>query len=307
MRANARWLLPSALLLVAVGLLLVTYLANPFGLGDGEPAAATAEASASPGSYLFVQTASGGTLRDLGDGTFTLELRDVAPRSTYFSDRPERDAGTMDPARMLSDVWEADIPPPNAALVATTAGNSRVTLPLELTNPTYDPSAATMTFDADLLEELPGSLQDLGLAEVGSLADDFTEAELFIDTTFNHCVIALENYTNRSFQLRSKDPPDGNRWGPGDPPDGINGGGSVQAFKFKYRSEEADKTGTVVYEDILTPTRTLTIEVTCHGDLGAVVSATARTTPSNDHHVAITFPSGNVRFVVYDSGPLSVN
>ncbi|MGE0228783.1 MAG: hypothetical protein AB7I38_00355 [Dehalococcoidia bacterium] len=304
MDRSKRWLLPSAFLAAAVAFLLVTYTVNPFGVGDTGAAAGSAGETESTEvtSYLYVQTSRGGSLRDLGNGSYALELSGVAPRSTYFGDRPARDAGTVAPDEMIRTVWEPDLPAPNAALVATNAAGDRVTAPFELTQPTYDAASATMTFTANLLETLPQELENLGLADEGTLAGDFADADLFIDTTFNHCNIEVENYTNVPFELKSKDPSDDNRWGPGDPPTYLNPNAATTTFKYKYRSNSAQKSGQVVYYNPFNSSETLTLEWTCRGNDGLVRDGTASTHPFGAHQLTVDILRGDetVRYVIYD-------
>ncbi|MGE0228126.1 MAG: hypothetical protein AB7U23_06390 [Dehalococcoidia bacterium] len=269
MRRHILWLIPSALLAAAIAFLLLTYITNPFGLGDDEGFSRALTATSSVGGgYLYVQTAEGGTLRGLGNGTYSLELTGVAARSTYFSDRPARDAGTDDPADMISSLWEPDLAPPNAALVATGADGVRVTVPLELTNPSYDASVGTMRFVATPLDAIPDGLIGLELERVGTAPETFTEADLFIDTSFNICYLKVVNYSVVRFVLESKDPDDADRWGPSSPPSVLTSNGTTSVtIKYKYRSDSARKSGQLVYQDANNAYRKLTLSWTCAGDI----------------------------------------
>jgi hypothetical protein len=89
-------------------------------------AAASAAEAAGPegtGEFLFVQTAEG-LMYDGASGTLT--LTGVAPQTLFFTDRPDRIAGTMTTERFVpfwsegSDSFLSD--PPNADVSATVDG-----------------------------------------------------------------------------------------------------------------------------------------------------------------------------------------
>ncbi|MGE0228799.1 MAG: hypothetical protein AB7I38_14750 [Dehalococcoidia bacterium] len=308
MRWDPRWLATSVLLFAAVASLIVTYTANPLGLGEDESVIeAPSEAAQETGlGVLYVQTAAGGTLRDLGDGTHALQLRGVAPRSTYFSDRPARDAGTIDANEMLTTVWDPTVAPPNASLVATNADGERVTVPFELIEPAYDSAAATLMFTATPLEQTSVALRSLELAPAGSLAGEFTEAELFIDDATQHCVITVENYTSTPFVLRSSDA-SGASWPSGAPADVINPIPETVTFKLSYKTGSHAKTGEAVYAEYLEPSRSVTLEVHCRGGIHSHVESAGGTVGPGSGRLSVntTFPSdGSVRFAIYELPPI---
>jgi hypothetical protein len=77
----------------------------------GDPAAGPAP---DPSSVLAVVNSRHGTLR-VHDGSGLLTLTGVSPRPVWFSDRPQRAAGTYS-VQEFTDVFFRDQQPPNAAL-----------------------------------------------------------------------------------------------------------------------------------------------------------------------------------------------
>ena len=150
------------------------------------------------GSFLFVQTASGGTFRTNPDagkaatgGTptpgggadYLLTLENHAGETIYFSDRPERVFGQTPTQGFLDGLGFASDNPPNAAIVAQTDGGEDV-LVVELFTPTFDDKAGTLTYGANVPKGKQ-AVSGLAYAEAkqndGTIAAQFTHASLFID------------------------------------------------------------------------------------------------------------------------------
>ncbi len=87
-------------------------------------------------SLLFALESRAGTLvpdAAAGKGHFTLTLRGVERRATWFTDRPQRNAGRVT-TRKLFRAWRElgfRATPPNAALVVDRAKSSRDTVAVE--------------------------------------------------------------------------------------------------------------------------------------------------------------------------------
>jgi hypothetical protein len=143
----------------------------------------TAPASTTP-TYLFVQQATGGTMAPADDGTWTLTLTGVVPRTVFFADRPEREAGTVATAELVtvSELFDPDNPP-NAAVVLAEPGSEREdVLIVELRQPVYDAAAGTLRYTVTVLGESGAE----GLAAWSdradaSLPESFGHVALFID------------------------------------------------------------------------------------------------------------------------------
>lgn len=139
--------------------------------------------------YLFVQPFDSGAWAPKAgaDGIYTLTLTGAAARTTYFSDRPERNVGLAPTGSFLDGLGFAPNNPPNAALVAQTETGETDVLVIELLSSVYDPDAATLTYDAKVLADYGGR----GLAELAKqqtdydLASSFGAGSLFIDDCAN--------------------------------------------------------------------------------------------------------------------------
>ncbi len=155
----------------------------------GGRAAAQDAPEASAASYLFVQSAGGGTLEPIAaaTGQYRLSLTTVLPSVVYFSDRPVRRVGhgsiqtLVDNWAMGTDSFAAD--PPNAALDLLDGPAPNVIV-LELHEPAYDPATQTMTYRVVILSssQRPG-LADLvsRAAPAAAIPSRFGTAALFID------------------------------------------------------------------------------------------------------------------------------
>ncbi len=124
--------------------------------------------------FLFVQPFDAGTWapKPGEDGVYTLTLSGAAAQTVYFSDRPERIVGLAPTLRFLDALGFTPENPPNAALVATVEGSDeQEVLVIELLNPVYDADAATLTYDARVLN-------DYGEAGLAYLAQQQTDYEL---------------------------------------------------------------------------------------------------------------------------------
>jgi hypothetical protein len=149
--------------------------------------------------YLFVQPFDAGTWapKPGQEGTFILTLTGAAANTTYFSDRPERDAGLAPTQPFLEGLGFTPENPPNAAIVAQTESGEQDVLVVQLFDPVYDAAAATLVYDARVVADYGGR----GLAHLAQqqmdyeLAASFGEGSLFIDdcpdstdNCFNSCV-----------------------------------------------------------------------------------------------------------------------
>jgi len=223
---------------------LAALAATGCGDEDSDPSAPSTVSSSGEERYLFVQSAGGGTLTPSGDsGAYRLELESVSPHVLYFSDRPARDAGRMATASYLSQVFEPTESDPNAALVTEGGGDGEQTLPFALAEPSYDESAATLSYVATPLDEAPDGLASFDVGGGNPLPRDLGRLELFIDSTSYHrCFGKLINNSSRTFTFQSKDPNDSNLW---------NGIGNLQTiepgesadYTFKFHSNTNTRFG----------------------------------------------------------------
>lgn len=141
-------------------------------------------------SYLFVQSAGGGTLEAIAaaPGQYRLSLTNVLPSVVYFSDRPVRRAGHGS-IQTLIDNWAAGTDsfaadPPNAALDILDGPAGANVIVLELHEPAYDLATRTMTYRVVILPSSERSgLADLvsRAAPAAAIPSRFGTSTLFID------------------------------------------------------------------------------------------------------------------------------
>lgn len=145
---------------------------------------------ASDKSTLFVQTAQAGTFVPFdpatpdatSHGTHVLTLSGHPGQTIGFSDRPQRNFGSLPTGQFLTELGFTPDNPPNAALVVSTPAGDDV-LVVELLNPSYDPDGALLMYEANILAEYTGA----ELAPVADqqrdsqLAEEFDRVSLFID------------------------------------------------------------------------------------------------------------------------------
>jgi hypothetical protein len=140
--------------------------------------------------FLFAQAFTGGTWapKEGENGAYTLALTGAAAQTVYFSDRPERLVGLLPNQEFFDKLGFTPETPPNAALVADTDGGQDI-LVIELRNPAYDASSASLTYDARVLA-------DYGETDLSSLArrqadydfpQSFSTGGLFIDDSPFDC------------------------------------------------------------------------------------------------------------------------
>ncbi|MDG2053121.1 MAG: hypothetical protein P8J86_00280 [Phycisphaerales bacterium] len=130
-------------------------------------------------SVLFVQSTEAGSLTPVEGkkGTFTLELSKPNPHVTFFTDRPERHAGTMSISQFLGiwnqgkDSFETD--PPNAALAV--ASEPLKTMVFELADPVAGKDDKSVQYTATLVSDPYMMTQSINKSH------EFGFASLFID------------------------------------------------------------------------------------------------------------------------------
>jgi hypothetical protein len=144
---------------------------------------ATAEAAV---EMLFVQTFSTATItaNPADTAAFTIRLEDGTGQTVYFSDRPERLAGTITDEQFLDGRAFDPADPPNAAIVTVIGDASEAVLVVELTDPAYDAGTGAVTYAA---KELQGRPEGKVLASLAArvtdtdVGDNFGPVTLFID------------------------------------------------------------------------------------------------------------------------------
>ena len=130
-------------------------------------------------NYLLVTTADSGSFTS-ADDAYELVLQGVPEYVVYFSDRPERDAGTVSTAALASQFSTVESDPPNAAIVVSESGVT-VTVVVTLTSLAYDAEAGTLSASATILDIVPEGLNSIAGAPADELPTSFGTAEIFID------------------------------------------------------------------------------------------------------------------------------
>lgn len=206
------------------GAILACALAGGFGLGRAsvgggavaaasplrldprqQAAAAAARTRHSRETFLFAQTAAGGSLRGSGD-RLTLTLTGVGGWVTRFADRPARDAQAVDVRDFLTR-WRQRFAtsPPNAVLSFRVAGEATPrTIVLELSRPRYDAAARTATYAARRIVEradaLPGARHPRQPV-VEPTPRAFAGASLFIDDSDDTETATVQDVHGSSWRL----------------------------------------------------------------------------------------------------------
>lgn len=135
---------------------------------------------------LFVQSFAASELSpDPGDETlWVLTLSSGTGHALYFSDRPNRIAGTIPTDRFIPALArETEGDPANAALVAQTADGTQVTHVIELLMLSYDETTGVATYTVQFLSD-PAELQiEFQEPPLQTLSEAVTygPSELFID------------------------------------------------------------------------------------------------------------------------------
>ena len=170
--------------ITALLLTILVVLLSVIGCSDNDNKSTEIKPPADVGkttSYLFVQNATSGAFVANGDGTYTFTMNGVSPQTIYFSDRPERDAGQVAMQTFLDSMCFNSNNPPNAAIDVLGAGKENDVAIVELTNPVYDSSAATLQYTARILEDANHSVASFNERNDRSIPQSFDAVALFID------------------------------------------------------------------------------------------------------------------------------
>lgn len=116
-------------------------------------------------------------------GTFQLKLRGLAAATLWFTDRPQRDSGTIPTPRFFRQ-WERlgfNADPPNAVVSLVDGTDRADTVALELRRPRLSKSGNRLRLTVKLLKEASPGLAHLEDDLDGRLQRRFEDATLFID------------------------------------------------------------------------------------------------------------------------------
>ena len=174
------------------------------------------------GDALFVQAAEGGTFHD---GRLTLS--GVSHQVAWFTDRPERDSGTVSFKVFRRSLFSDKQSAPNAALDLAGKGLGGVAA-LRLTHPRFDAGADRITYDVKRLKNVSGNLDHyVGRLSKRSLPSSFGAASLFVDGAFgNTCYTTVVDATNAGMETVSSSKWSTDTWDPALPANFGMGSGS---------------------------------------------------------------------------------
>lgn len=136
-------------------------------------------------SLLFQLEAEAGTLTHVDRATYALELTTAGEQLIWFSDRPDRKAGSMRTDEFVT-VWPDfgfDEDPPNIGVTANGVAEG-VSLVATMTEPSYDAATAVFTAELEILFATPNSGLEAGSDATYSadqLPETLTEVSVFID------------------------------------------------------------------------------------------------------------------------------
>lgn len=132
-------------------------------------------------NLLFVQSAENGTFQLQSEDTYLLTLQNAVPCTFYFSDRPERIAGSMSNEKYIKMMnWT---PAPNAAITLPGANSTEDTLIVELKDPKNDSPSGNLTYTARIVKDYQKDMLSDFLPNVDSgIPEAFGQITLFIDS-----------------------------------------------------------------------------------------------------------------------------
>jgi hypothetical protein len=151
------------------------------GVAAGPPAGAGSDAGEAD-RVLAVVNATGGTMREAGDG-YRLVLDGVVARAVWFSDSPARATGSATIDELVRAFFSGDADP-NAALEVLEGTRAGDVIVFELSNPRHRRDGDRLVLDARILDddELAGSALRAHAERATSRAPArFGAAALFID------------------------------------------------------------------------------------------------------------------------------
>ena len=154
-------------------------------------------------NLLFTAHGTSGVIKKRRDGEYTIKLRNVSDRITWFTDRPERRAGSGNFKSFISS-WDSeyfsDGIKPNAAIEFTDKKGEPDVIVFEMNKPKYSRKRDTLNFRAVINEgqELDGPLESQFAQADSKFTNKFTDASLFIDDAFEKQILNKNVIVNTS-------------------------------------------------------------------------------------------------------------
>ena len=140
---------------------------------------------------LFATSGASGRFKQLSSNRYKLVLRGVDERLTWFTDRPERQAGSISFNNLISQ-WDSGFGEisPNSALIFEDKDGRKDTVVFEQSKPRYNAKKGKLVFTAKIhdqqkLDAITGALYDEARDADGSFTQTFSDFSLFVDTWFS--------------------------------------------------------------------------------------------------------------------------
>src|SRR4051812_39301145 len=130
--------------------------------------------------FLFTLDAHAATMTPHGGGRYTLELRSVHQSAMYFTDRPHRQVGTLDPARLLHGLLQSGSPPNAAINAIDPATGHQEVMGVTLLSGTYSAATHTARLEVQALPQGPQGEREHNWTDV-TLPHSLSHTSLFID------------------------------------------------------------------------------------------------------------------------------
>jgi len=140
-------------------------------------------------SVKLVLTGGGGTLGDLGDGTYQLSLRDVGATAGYSAEEPAAASGETSTRAVIEQYEWDETNPPTAAILITDPAvpDTQDTMLVRIMSPRYDEANATLSLDVQLDTNYDGQILASYAADAdASLPASFGQTTLVVDSFWHH-------------------------------------------------------------------------------------------------------------------------
>jgi hypothetical protein len=136
-------------------------------------------------THIFIQEGAGGSFVNDGSGNYTLTMTDVVPYTIFFADRPARDVGLAPMDKFLKGFNFGASNPPNAAIILPDENETSDMVVVELTNPQYNNTTKTLTYNARQLKEY--SFDSVWFQ------DQLSKVDASIPERFDHVVLVIDD------------------------------------------------------------------------------------------------------------------
>lgn len=155
-----------------------------------------AEQDTRPNYFMFVQTASSGSFKQIEGSTrsYELVLDGVTPTTIYLSDRPARLTGHVPMQKFIEGLGFDDDNPPNAAIEVQKEDGGTGVVVAELRKPDWNEKTRRLTYQIEILDDATdGGLAHYDENKKMTLPANFEGAALFIDDCPDQIVYCFQD------------------------------------------------------------------------------------------------------------------